>query len=332
MCATLKNLAVLAFAVLVGAVMCELVVRVFVQVRNVGPSFTEYDPIYGKWLKKNFSAQRITPEFMMRLTTNSRGFRGPELRSLSRRPILFLGDSFTMGYGVNDGQEFPALVRKSLNSHQRNPIPVINAGMGDNGNGRWVIFLRRLAKGFNPALVVLQICENDVEDNFREHLFALTSDGQLREIPVPPPGARRLAQEILEQIPGLANSYVVGLVRQVSWGGPVAPRVADAHTASADRGETSVAEMLQLRLLQEALRICKERGWPVLIILGGVPGRRQETLRNFFAKHNVPTVVIPDKEKRPDLYYKVDGHWNTAGHRFTADQILDAITRLHLVN
>ena len=327
----LTSIALFLFTVLVGAGVCELLVRVFVPVRNVGPSFTEYNPTYGKWLKKNFSAQRITPEFTMRLTTNSEGFRGPELGPLSRRPILFLGDSFTMGYGVNDGQEFPALVRKSLNAHRHDLVPVINAGMGDNGNGRWVIFLRNEAERYNPALVVMQICENDVEDNVREHIFGLAPGRGLRKIPIPPPGARRMAQEILERIPGLANSYLVGLARQVSWGRPAARQESGFESSSSDDRQATRAEMLQFRLLGEALAICDEHGWPVLVILGGIPKTQLRKLEDFFVKRTVPTVVIPDKEERPDLYYRTDGHWNVAGQRFTANRVLEAIARLHLV-
>ena len=328
----LKSSTLFLFTVLISAGVCELVVRMFVPVRNVGPSFTEYNPIYGKWLKKNFAAKRITPEFTMRLTTNSEGFRGPELGSLSRRPILFLGDSFTMGYGVNDGQEFPAVIRKSFNAHRHELVPVINAGMGDNGNGRWVIFLRSEAERYNPALVVLQICENDVADNIREHIFELAPDGGLRERPIPPAGARRLAQEILERIPGLANSYLVGLVRQISWDRPTALQQSEFESSSADDRQASRAEKLQLRLLEEALAICKVHGWPVLVVLGGIPNAQRGELEKFFSQRNVPTVLIPDKVQRPELYYKIDGHWNAAGQRFTAARVLEAIQNLHIFN
>jgi hypothetical protein len=96
-----KNCLLLLSGFVIAFGLSELMVRTFISVRDVGPSFTTYDAVYGTTLKKNFSAQRITLEFTMRLSTNSDGFRGPELGVLSSRPILLLGDSFTMGYGVN---------------------------------------------------------------------------------------------------------------------------------------------------------------------------------------------------------------------------------------
>ena len=99
------NLALICISTLLTLALCEVVVRIFIPVRNVGPSLTIYDPVYGKRLKKNFTATRTTPEFTMQFTTNSLGFRGPEPEVFPYRPILFLGDSFTAGYGVNDGEE-----------------------------------------------------------------------------------------------------------------------------------------------------------------------------------------------------------------------------------
>jgi hypothetical protein len=41
-----------------------------------------------------------------------------------------------------------------------------------------------------------------------------------------------------------------------------------------------------------------------------------------FQKIDNAHVHIPSKKGRPELYYKVDGHWNEAGHAFVAAQIL----------
>ena len=43
----------------------------FVPVRNVGPSFSIYDPVYGKTLRKGLRCRRIAPEFTMSFSTNA---------------------------------------------------------------------------------------------------------------------------------------------------------------------------------------------------------------------------------------------------------------------
>jgi len=320
-----RNLLLCLIGLLMGVGISEVIVRSLISVRDVGPSFTTYDAVYGTTLKKNFFAQRITPEFTMRFTTNSDGLRGPELGTLSSRPILFLGDSFTMGYGVSDGEEFPALVRRALTDRSAKKISVINAGIGNTGNGRWVKFLRSKAKLYHPGLVVLQIHANDFEDNMRERLFDRSPTGELLELPVPLPGAERMIQSIVEGMPGLAYSYLIGLSRQLSWPINFPYRGSSSERPPIDLDQSGREEQLLFRLLQEVLTMCKQQGSQVLAVLVDIPHERLTKAVTFFSDHDVVTVVVPSKTDRPDLYYKVDGHWNASGQRFVADRILEAI-------
>lgn len=58
------------------------------------------------------------------VSTNSQGFRGPEIQEKkSGLRILCLGDSVTFGWGVEQDESYPALLARSLN------IEVINAGV-----------------------------------------------------------------------------------------------------------------------------------------------------------------------------------------------------------
>ena len=199
---------------------------------------------------------------------------------------------------------------------------VINAGIGGSGNGRWVKFLRIKGKIYNPILIVLQIHGTDFQDNIREQLFELTPRGELNKLPVPPPGMKRALQKFVDFVPGLANSYLRELARQVSWDGN-SPRRDSAS-------ENPLEEQLLFRLLEEVLTICEKAGWNILTVLSDLSDRRLAELKKLFWVHHIPTIVIPGRRKRPDLYYKVDEHWNARGHRFTADRILEAIDDLDL--
>ena len=319
-----KNLALAVGSLLITLLLAEGAVRIFVPVRSVGPAFSVNDSVYGHALKRSFSATRIAPEFTMRFTTNSLGFRGPEPEAFPHRPLLFLGDSFTEGYGVNDGEEFPALVRKALEN--RNPerkIPVVNAGIGYNGNGRWVKFLRNEGTRYNPRLVVLQLTKNDFKDNVRERLFTLTHSGELLELPVPPPGITRRLAVLIEAVLGLSSSHLVGLVKQVVWATrPYVPPPKPKPGASAEE-EVGPHDQLTFRLLKEILTICGRERWPVLSVIVGIRGQRLAQLERLFRGFYVEMIVVPDKPTRPDLYYKVDGHWNASGHAFVAESILN---------
>ena len=327
----LRNAALVLLSVVFSLGLAEIAIRLFIPVRDVGPSFTIYDPVLGKRNKAGFSAERITPEFRMRLSTNSLGFRGPEPNGFPRRPILFLGDSFTLGYGVSDGEEYPARIANALRQRHGNQAPpVVNAGIGDSGNGFWVKFLRREADAMQPRLVVMQLLDNDFADNRNEKLFALEAGGMLRELPLPEPSGMRKLQRVIEIVPGLSHSYLVGLLRQVRM-----PMLGSGEPPAAGPQQVQQLQMtdqLTLRIVEEALSICAARGWRILGLLVGLPEARTAAVKALFARHSVPVVVIPAKNEQPDLYYKIDGHWNAGGHAFAASRVLEALDALSVTN
>jgi len=297
----------------------ECALRAFAPAREVGAAFTQYDPYYGKRLKSSASLVRETPEFTMRFATNRLGFRGPERIGEPHDVLLFLGDSFTLGYGVNDGEEFPARIAEQLGGDP----PALNAGIGDAGNGRWLLFLRRDAAPLAPRAVVLQVQENDFADNRRERLFAL-ADGALTALPVPPPSFARRAQVWIDLVPGLAGSHLIGRVRLL------VDRPAGA-VGGGDGPAGPAADPLTLRLIDAALAECAERGWPALGLLADVRGERERAVAEAFDARGVPIVRIPTKSERPDLYFAVDGHWNAAGHAYAAQVVLAELRAIGVV-
>jgi hypothetical protein len=64
----------------------------------------------------------------------------------------------------------------------------------------------------------------------------------------------------------------------------------------------------------------------------GLQDAREVAVKNLFAQHGVPIEVIPAKSKRPDLYYKIDGHWHARGHAFVASRLLEALGAFDIVN
>ncbi len=326
MTGALRRCLALLVATFLSLAICEALVRAFVVVRNVGPSFTVFDEAYGKRLRPSFETTRIAPEFTMRFRTNSLGFRGPEPSRVPTRALLFLGDSFTMGYGVSDGEEFPALVRERMHAGAEDGIPVINAGTGDTGNGRWLKFLRLEAPRFAPRAVVLQVHANDFTDNPAEGLFALAPDGALVELPARPPGLTRIVQHVIEAVPGLSYSYLVGLAKQLSWrraaqgAAGLEPSQAGATPSESDR--------LTLALVAESVRICNSNGWPVLLVLSDVGEPQAAWLRAVALEAGAALLEVPTKSARPDLYFELDGHWTPAGHVYTAQRILEALPGL----
>jgi len=320
----LRNAGILLLSIIFSLGLSEIFVRLFVKIRDVGPSYTVYDPVFGKRLKANFRAKRITPEFTMILSTNSLGFRGPEPKYAINRPILFLGDSYTLGYGVSDGQEYPALISNELNHRNIGDAqPVLNEGIGDSGNGIWLKFLNGEMAKWQPNIVVMQFSENDFDDNINENLFALTSNGSLQELPVPPAGLLRNLQGFIEAIPGLPYSYLVGLMRQVLT--PSYTPQQQKNNQPLQSAEPNLHDKLTFQIAEKAISICEAHSWKILALSVGLPISRESALKEIFSRHGVSYIHIPSKIERPDLYYVIDGHWNSAGHEYVAAHVLEML-------
>ena len=216
-----------------------------------------------------------------------------------------------MGYGVNDGEEYPAIVSRSLDrAFGQGEIPVVNNALSGSGNGRWLKFLQREGSRYNPRLVALQVMGNDFQDNVRESYFQVSIDGTLVELDIEIPAAR-VIQSMVESIPGLSYSYLVGMLKQ--------RRESQEEIQKISEGKSIFGDQLTYRLLEEVLQFCNDAQYPVLAILVGLSDNQLQKVQAIFRSHDAQTIVIPDRHERPDLYYVVDGHWNPNGHEFVAD-------------
>ena len=186
--------------------------------------------------------------------------------------------------------------------------------------------LGSVGEAMQPRLVVMQVLDNDFDDNIREGLFALDVDGALKELPVPPPGFGRKVQSFIEAVPGLPSSNLVGLLRQVRLNSP------QGHvTVSSALPGPGEYDRLTVLILEKAILLCREKGWPMLALNVGLEGARRAAVRDLFVQHGVVMADLPGKQQRPDLYYKFDGHWNAAGHVAAADRVLEELGRVGIV-
>ncbi len=111
----------------------------------------------------------VSGEFAFRFSTNAHGLRSDHDLELpkpeGRQRYLFVGDSFTFGYGVEQNETFSSRLQSALDpSHLR--IEVLNAGFtsGFTLDSEYV-FTREEGSLYQPDLVVAGIClSNDFDD------------------------------------------------------------------------------------------------------------------------------------------------------------------------
>lgn len=97
--------------------------------------------------------------------TNSKGLRE---ESFNRSPpanttrILFIGDSFTYGWGVNESERFTDLFEERLNKEYSKRFQTINAGIPGTGLEDFYLFLRERGAGYHPDYLIVPFQKSDV--------------------------------------------------------------------------------------------------------------------------------------------------------------------------
>jgi hypothetical protein len=127
------------------------------KVAQVEPNCSEYDSQFFYRLRPNVQCDFSNIEFSTLLETNSVGLRDDE-NSLASPDIICIGDSYTMGWGVQQQESFPQRLEHLTR------LKVLNAGVSSFGTVRELRKLYTLDTA-NCKWIVLQYCDNDVEEN-----------------------------------------------------------------------------------------------------------------------------------------------------------------------
>ncbi len=133
-----------------------------------------------------------TSEFDTEIAINSRGVRDDEEigpKAPNERRIVILGDSLVLSVQVPFGETFGELLEHRLNAEQsRYRYRVINAGVQGYGPVEELLFFRRVARAFEPDLVIATLfVGNDAEE-------AVASEGRLTD--GNPPAVQSLADDV----------------------------------------------------------------------------------------------------------------------------------------
>lgn len=148
--------------------------------RNIGSDmgsvqYFETGSRYDEELFYTFEPSKFTfrhIDFTNEYSINSKGARDDE-QSLQNPEIVFIGDSFTTGLGVNQDEAFSSRVEKAL---QKNSL---NLGVPSYGTARESLLLKRFNLD-SCKYIVLQYCNNDDTENraFVDNNFKLIKRGE----------------------------------------------------------------------------------------------------------------------------------------------------------
>lgn len=310
--------------------------------------FILYDERLGWKLAPGWQGRHTHHDFEVSYSVNSLGFRGRDLDFARPGSLIFLGDSFTFGLGVNDDEVFTELLNDGSD------LTFLNAGVPGYSNDQQFLLLDRLLE-YRPAkLVWVVYLGNDLLDNGEpfplqaahgKPFLRMASDGGivLENIPVPlrpkPPAfnSKSVRSEILQGHQPYRfwqewiESFEIGrLVNQ--WVG-INSEALKAHLQSSTEEKVDLFK----GIVGQGRAKLEQAGVELQVVLlpgqgltreGSIPGVYQSTLSSIL-KDKLSTVGIhvvdmADRLKTLDnpgnLFHPNEGHFNSEGHRWLAEE------------
>lgn len=304
-------------------------------------------------------------EFSNMVTYNSLGFRGhgPEgVRSPGRVRVLFLGDSFVEGKHVADHEVLTGVLER-LAAGRGLPLEVINTGVAGYGTAEEVILWDRFAHTLQPDLVLLGFYPNDVRNNIDRHLFALAGGRPVPDRPPPLPKVR-LIYDIRKSFASRSHLYMLLKLARERFASPpdeaAAPMESEDVFARAPTPRIAEAWDLTIALLDLLRARVEGQGARFAVVLlptryqvddalwaasaarkGLDPGAYDLRLpqKRLGAWSQESGAVLVDlleefRERNRDnsFYYRIDAHWNAAGHALAAEATLDGLSAAGLLD
>jgi lysophospholipase L1-like esterase len=122
------------------------------------------DAVAGYRLAPDFSGTIERAGHVTEFSSNSLGLRGDELGPKDGPRILALGDSFTWGWGVPQGEEWIHWAGREL-ERAGVEVETINGGVNGYGTESALRLLERIGPDVQPDIVLLGFFANDYTDN-----------------------------------------------------------------------------------------------------------------------------------------------------------------------
>lgn len=143
----------------------ELLLRIFFPQEYMYPRW-KFSPKYGAVLFDNCKMIHACPgrwKFIYKI--NEYHYRGkliPISNVYDKKNIIILGDSYSFGHGVNDRDEYSAVIANKLKYNYN----IINLSTGGWGLTQQIRRYYEFGQLYFPKIVLLQFCDNDLDDNF----------------------------------------------------------------------------------------------------------------------------------------------------------------------
>lgn len=346
----------LVLAGLIG--LSEIGVRIYenyfpVEWRNDQLFMVEKHPTRVWQYKVQYRGTYRSKEFETQIRTNSMRFRGPEMTfDPNAYRILFIGDSFTFGWGVEDNEAYPAVLKKMIEKSMPDlNVQVYNYGHWGYAFDQEYMTIKDKISVIKPHMIVQGFYWSGMQ-TLHAHKWTRDDSGDIIAVDRPSvritsDGALLFKSEAVERPP--LNSRFFAMVARVvlNWNLsgigndlPLADPNDQIYTHVWGMNEEVIDRTVKFTRQENIAYIPfsiprdiqlneQERGILYLPALEGkdldLPTRR---LNSMFEKAGQPFIDLVPAFKNnyePDLYFKWDPHWTIKGHAFVAAQLLPPV-------
>lgn len=321
----------------IGTCVALVIGEIFVRLVDPQPAMyprAQFSEAYGLILPPQRTIVSDMPgHYHFEYTTNELGGRGkvvPISNAYPRPMVVILGDSYTFGYGIADGEEYPNLLREKL----RDRYGVVNLGMGGWALTQEIRRFYELGQLYLPSAVVLQFTGNDPAENF---VYKVTdiSEGRFRfNASTSQLGlVKRLLSDSWIQRSQLYNLVRAHLYMALLAHNRVGQNAGPAPAAGeATAWATGPEQEFHAELLDLFARDLKKRNIPLFMIaveghLDALPVIRDK-VRALDAEGVLTYLDVAKWLEKGEHDLSPEGHWGPATHRTVAEGIAAALLAL----
>jgi hypothetical protein len=245
---------------------------------------------------------KASQEFIV--NTNNQGFRDKDYGLKKKDRILFIGDSFTWGYDVEEKNRFTNnLQQKLLNSHD-----VLNMGVSGYGTDQSYLILQDYFESSQADIVFLLFCMmNDREENMSKSVyhgyykpyFILKDSMNIELAGIP---SKKSFRYFFARHPLLAKSRLLTLLGRIQY------KITKPNLLERDPTEA---------ILLSIKEFVEERGAKFIIGFTDGDGNTEEV--KWSKKNNINYLLLTN-----NFTFPTHGeHWTIEGNKYVSDRIYE---------
>jgi len=303
--------------------------------------------VVGWWYISNIKAIMAHGGYPFMIRTNSIGVRSdheyPLKRPLGRHRALVIGDSYTQGWGVNNGERWSDYLEKE---HPK--LDTMNFALTATGTDQQLLIYESIAKPYEADLYILAPCTNNILRNiaefgprvgeqYRSKPYFTLDDGSLvlHNVPVPNKLAER--KDALEKL-SFRSNYRATLpewVLESSFLNKLSVAVKDPYEDYKDKDSKSW--QLMRAIIQRFIQQVDRK--PVFIlplptVLHSMRGptylsrfrELQDSSENCYLIDVLPYFSKLSSDDLKRCRFPNDAHYSALGHKIVAKAVSDALS------